>query len=519
MTLKRKSTDNSASSNYKKHKMENNADYEQLDEWIKSKCTIVDDHWIANGSSSQIFSHPKLRLKLSIKVWVYLLRHKLPLTADLTRYNMHNTCKNVKCVFHTEKRLRELKSFNECEAEDYLEILNRFTKYVAEPDAKTGCINWKGGIQIGGYGMFAMLNKTMQAHRVSWMLANFKEIPDALIIRHKCPKKNRLCVNPEHLETGTHKDNAQDEKDMGFKSHGENVYQATITNEQARQICDSRKDGKSQKDRAKQFGVSINVIRLIDTGKTWQHVLTEEQKQKISKRKRIRHLSRATLREIYRYRNSSNTQKSIAQKFGLSQAHVKRIYDNPNIYSDTDEDEENRHARRVKNLCKSFKTRLQEKITKYTDSAGEHWLYNNDMSQKFYKRKESYYELNFGKKIDVHRGSYMAHNNILNLPNDVIVRHICKFKHCVQPDHLELGSHADNAKDKIRDNTAVGMKSKISEETAKKIIASQHSGLTKRQRAEQVGNGATESIVRSIDRGRSWSKLPRPKPENANSIH
>jgi hypothetical protein len=38
-------------------------------------------------------------------------------------------------------------------------------------------------------------------------------IPDGLLVRHDCD--NPLCVNPEHLRTGTDRDNAQDRDSRG----------------------------------------------------------------------------------------------------------------------------------------------------------------------------------------------------------------------------------------------------------------------------------------------------------------
>lgn len=75
----------------------------------------------------------------------------------------------------------------------------RFDKYHVV-DEETGCWVWTGAINGNGYGI---LNKS-GAHR--WSYAHFKEeIPKGLCIDHL--RRNRRCVNPEHLEAVTHKEN------------------------------------------------------------------------------------------------------------------------------------------------------------------------------------------------------------------------------------------------------------------------------------------------------------------------
>lgn len=59
------------------------------------------------------------------------------------------------------------------------------------------CWNWTGTKSSFGYGIFSYRNTSLRAHRVSYELVIGK-IPDDLVIDHLC--RNRLCVNPAHLE-------------------------------------------------------------------------------------------------------------------------------------------------------------------------------------------------------------------------------------------------------------------------------------------------------------------------------
>lgn len=75
-------------------------------------------------------------------------------------------------------------------------ILDRFTEKTKAGD--DGCIVWTASGNGAGYGaMFIAKGKRVLAHR--WSYEHFVgPIPDGLHIDHLC--RNRMCVNPEHLE-------------------------------------------------------------------------------------------------------------------------------------------------------------------------------------------------------------------------------------------------------------------------------------------------------------------------------
>lgn len=69
------------------------------------------------------------------------------------------------------------------------------------------CWNWLAGQTRGGYGKFYLNGKTHVSSRVAFEIYTSGPVPRGTFVMHTC--NNRKCVNPEHLISGTHKQNME----------------------------------------------------------------------------------------------------------------------------------------------------------------------------------------------------------------------------------------------------------------------------------------------------------------------
>lgn len=196
-----------------------------------------------------------------------------------------------------------------------------------------GCWEWVGATNKGGYGQFTnQWGDTV--HRRSW-IAHKGSIPKGLFVLHDCD--NRLCFNPDCLFLGTHQDNMDDmvakgrspkgarngsrkypERRPRGKQHwtqckpervargnrsgshrhperlpsGDNHWKRKYPEKVARgefhgrailrisdvsQIKQLKHSGMTLKAIATKFGVSLGAITGIIYGKTWRHLLEQNQ--------------------------------------------------------------------------------------------------------------------------------------------------------------------------------------------------------------------------------------------------
>jgi hypothetical protein len=98
----------------------------------------------------------------------------------------------------------------------------------------------------------------------------FGEIPEGLVVRHKCDVRN--CINPEHMELGTPKDNTHDTISRGRKALGEKSNTNRITESEAREIKIMLKNGRRNCEISRSLGVPYQIISRIRQNVNWKHV-------------------------------------------------------------------------------------------------------------------------------------------------------------------------------------------------------------------------------------------------------
>lgn len=151
----------------------------------------------------------------------------------------------------------------------------RFWSKVDVRKSNGDCWEWRGAFNGNGYGNFRVPEFgrcSQSAHRVAYRLANGRFPADGLLVRHTCD--NPRCVNPHHLEEGTHSDNAMDAVARGRykprETAGEKNGYAKLNREKVAEIRRRSAEGETNVSIAKSFGVTHQMISKVKKGHFWK---------------------------------------------------------------------------------------------------------------------------------------------------------------------------------------------------------------------------------------------------------
>lgn len=146
-------------------------------------------------------------------------------------------------------------------------------RFIKELDINSQkCILWPFGVTDKGYGSMYIDKKHWGSHQYS-LTMHFREAARDEICCHKpniC--HNRLCINPNHLYWGSHKENIRDRWEDGTSSRGENSGNSKLTEKDVLKI---KPDPRKYSEIAHDYGVSYNAISNIKNERTWGWLVSD----------------------------------------------------------------------------------------------------------------------------------------------------------------------------------------------------------------------------------------------------
>ena len=155
----------------------------------------------------------------------------------------------------------------------------------------------------------------------------------------------------------------------------------------------------------------------------------------------------------------------------------------------------------------TLKSRLLAKIDICSEAGCWNWTASKS-SGRYGKLEIS------GATLSAHRASYEVYRG--PIPEGLFVCHRCDNPACINPDHLFLGTHADNMADKVkkgRHRTPRGSEVVTSKLTEADVLAIRASRVSNGCVAEQYG--VDRSLISLIRTGKRWAHLRPPSQAEA----
>lgn len=182
------------------------------------------------------------------------------------------------------------------------------------------CWKWLGKPTSDGYGQIKVAGHMYRAHRYSWLI-HFGKIATGKWVLHKCD--NPLCVNPDHLIVGTHRENVNHMVIRKRNSKGEDRPAHKLTEKQV--IWCRRKYTHGHplfgvRALAKKFGVCQGVMRGTVFGTYWKHLPNIR-----NKKNRLTSEQKLSIKKQYIPYHPTQGRAALAKKFGVSKEQIRCI--------------------------------------------------------------------------------------------------------------------------------------------------------------------------------------------------
>jgi hypothetical protein len=166
----------------------------------------------------------------------------------------------------SDRRLKKVCNTTNCVNPHHYERIFMEPEYFINENGCWVCtnktVNHKYGypsIYINGTGKNIMLSKYNY-------IKKYGDLPDGMEMRHKCD--NKMCINPDHMEPGTHKQNMEDMGVRNKTNKGTKNPFSKLTIEQAKMAKFNK--AVNAKKMAIDFNVSHSTILAIRNGKKWK---------------------------------------------------------------------------------------------------------------------------------------------------------------------------------------------------------------------------------------------------------
>ena len=130
-----------------------------------------------------------------------------------------------------------------------------------------GCCVWQRSVVTSGYGQIETEGRCHRAHKMAYEFVN-GPVPEGLSVLHSCDVTR--CCNPDHLRTGTQRENVYDMISRGRAvQYGSGHTKAILTPAQVEAI---RADPRTSRAIARDYGISQSTATRATGGFTYKDV-------------------------------------------------------------------------------------------------------------------------------------------------------------------------------------------------------------------------------------------------------